>query len=135
MLHHAPAINHMGCLAIHRCTFLGKSLASGAHTIGEPWRFTLHTADGHGNARAAGGEAVIVDVAGPAGSAVRAAVVTDCGNGCYAVAFEPNCAGRWLLTPRHAHSLTFWSSHHLAWTVLKTTIICRARDRKWYTQE
>ena len=80
---------------------MGRPLASGAHTIGEPWRFSLHTADGHGNARAAGGEAVTVDVAGPAGSGVRAAVVTDCGNGCYAVAFEPDCAGRWLLTPRH----------------------------------
>ncbi|CAL8470627.1 g10169 [Coccomyxa elongata] len=91
-----------GASEASRCAFLGRSLASGAHTIGEPWRFTLHTADGHGNARAAGGEAVTVDVAGPAGSAVRAAVVADCGNGCYSVAFEPDCAGRWLLTPRHA---------------------------------
>lgn len=83
-----------------RCTFLGRCLGGGAHAIGEPWRFALHTADGHGNARAAGGEAVAVEVAGPAGTAVTAAAVADCGNGCYAVAFEPDRAGRWALTPR-----------------------------------
>lgn len=89
----------------NRCTFLGRSLACGAHVIGEPWRFALHTADSHGNARAAGGEAVTVEVAGPAGSAVCATTVTDCGNGCYAVAFEPDCAGRWVLTPRCVRAL------------------------------
>ncbi len=68
--------------------------------LGGAQELALHTFDKFGNARAAGGEEVEVGVDGPAGTDIQKAVVTDRGNGCYRVSFQPDREGRWLLTPR-----------------------------------
>ena len=73
--------------------------------MGEPVRLCLHTADRFGNARTAGGEDVVVELAGPPGSEVTAAAVACNGNGTYAVRFAPDRVGRWLLHPRRARRL------------------------------
>ena len=82
----------------------GPCLAGHAH-IGAPWGLALHTFDCFGNARASGLEEVTVDVAGPEGTQVQKASVTDRGNGCYGIAFQPDREGRWLITPRWATAL------------------------------
>ena len=87
-----------------RCMLTGPCLAGHAH-IGEPWGLALHTFDCFGNARANGLEEVTVDVTGPEGTQVRKAAVTDRGNGCYSIAFQPDREGRWLITPRWTTAL------------------------------
>ena len=95
-----------------RCMLTGPCLAGHAH-IGGPWGLALHTFDCFGNARASGLEEVTVDVAGPVGTQVRKAAVTDRGNGCYGVAFQPDCEGCWLITPRWALALPGRSHNHV----------------------
>ena len=68
--------------------------------IGAPWELALRTFDKFGNARASGSEEIMADVDGPAGTEIRKASVTDRGNGCYSISFQPDSEGRWLLTPR-----------------------------------
>jgi len=72
--------------------------------VGEPVHLCLHTADRYGNARTAGGEDVVVELAGPPSSEATAAAVACNGNGTYAVRFAPDRAGRWLLHPRRARA-------------------------------
>ena len=68
--------------------------------IGAPWELALRTFDKFGNARASGSEEVMADVDGPAGTQIQKASVTDRGNGCYSISFQPDREGRWLLNPR-----------------------------------
>ena len=82
-----------------RCMLTGPCLERHM-CIGGPQELALHTFDRFGNARAAGGEKVAVDLMGPAGTEIRRATVTDRGNGCYGVSFQPDREGRWVLTPR-----------------------------------
>ena len=82
-----------------RCLLSGPCLATQI-CIGSPQLLALHTYDSFGNARAAGGEEVTVEVNGPPGTCIQKAAVTDRGNGCYGVSFQPDREGRWLLTPR-----------------------------------
>ena len=89
---------------MHRCVLTGPCLAGHTH-IGTPWDLALHTFDRFGNARATGLEGGAVDVAGPEGTQVQKASVTDRGNGCYSIAFQPDREGRWLITPRWAPAL------------------------------
>ena len=81
-----------------RCRLTGPCLAHHM-CIGGPQELVLHTFDSFGNARAAGGEEFTVSVDGPAGTEVRKATLTDWGNGCYGVSFQPDREGRWILTP------------------------------------
>lgn len=98
-------------LGVCRCMLSGACLASQV-CIGGPQEFTLHTRDSFGNARAAGGEEVTVEVTGPPGTQIQRAAVTDRGNGCYGVSFQPDREGRWLLMPRSDSCSPEWVLHH-----------------------
>ena len=76
--------------------------------VGHRLTLTLHVHDDFGNAHTHGGDAVHVDLEGPAGTHVSAATVEDLCNGVYSIQYVPDLAGQWKVVPRQV-TCTFCS--------------------------